>query len=149
MQHAIESNDRMVSNFQWFLYSSWLNNSEDEFWLDETSKKVFPFCFMIFNATFWCYAFYGTQGSASFGAQERFRKYMALEISIEHNKGEIEEIENLGYIKMWTLPFYSEFCTFVLSHTFSLTVNSFLNSYLLDSTRIEEIRSFEVKFNFE
>ena len=46
------------------------NNSEDEFWLDETSKTVFPFCFLVFNATFWCYAFYGTQGNAQYSTKE-------------------------------------------------------------------------------
>ena len=45
-------------------------NGENEFWLDETSKTVFPFCFLVFNATFWCYAFYGTQGNAQYSTKE-------------------------------------------------------------------------------
>ena len=128
-----------------------LKNSEDEFWLDETSKKVFPFCFMIFNATFWCYAFYGTQGNASFGAQGRSRH-----TNIWHSRAVKSTVKAKSRkLKIWVTSecevrfFYFEFCTFVLLHTFSLTVNSFTNSYLLDSTRIEEIRSFEVKFYFE
>jgi len=103
---------------------------------------------MIFNATFWCYAFYGTQGSASFGAQEQFRltSILCLRAVKSTIKAKLRKLRIWVTSKCEICFFYLEFCTFVLLHTFSLTVNSLINSYLLDSTRIEEIRSFEVKF---
>ena len=58
------------------LFNKRFNFSLDEqFWVDEISKIIFPASFGIFNLIFWCYVFLG-------------------------NPGQCDEIEKNGFIKL-------------------------------------------------
>ena len=35
---------------------------DDEFWVDQVSKILFPSAFFLFNLAFWCFAIFGNQG---------------------------------------------------------------------------------------
>jgi len=37
-------------------------SSDDEFWVDQVSKVLFPSAFFLFNLAFWCFAIFGNQG---------------------------------------------------------------------------------------
>ena len=48
---------------------------DEQFWVDEISKIIFPAAFSIFNLVFWCYVFLG-------------------------DPGQRDQLENDGYIKL-------------------------------------------------
>ena len=38
------------------------SDNDDEFWVDQVSKILFPSAFFLFNLAFWCFAIFGNQG---------------------------------------------------------------------------------------
>ena len=52
----------MVSFLNFFRESFLKMILDDEFWVDQVSKILFPSAFFLFNLAFWCFAIFGNQG---------------------------------------------------------------------------------------